>query len=109
VLLLKNAAGPPEESAAAALEEVTAADEPVCSCMSGAMKKTAVNVAGATVELTALEPILRFVGGLPDLSPEQRRDELLRQVKLYNGAVSEVCEGDLAAALYELLIAGKGA
>lgn len=76
--------------------------QPVCSCMTGGPAKTiSLEMEGKRVELMGLEMIMRLVAVKKGLDPGAIRDELVTQVKVYNGPLEGIGEEALKNALYE--------
>lgn len=75
--------------------------EPVCSCMT-AVKTISLEIEGKKVDLIALEMVLRLVAGKKDLGPDEIKNELVKQVKLYNGPMEEINEEALRDLLFDI-------
>lgn len=75
---------------------------PVCSCMKGGPPRTTtIEVEGKRIDLVALEMVIRLVARMEGLSKDSIREELLKQVKVYNGPLEGIREEALKQALYD--------
>lgn len=87
-------------------EPLPSEPSPVCSCMCG-IQKSSLKVNGKDLEFIALPQVLSLIAALPDISAEEMKKELVKQIKLYNGP-QEVDDEALQEALYQELLKKKG-
>ena len=82
-------------------EDAAAEAAPVvaCSCQSGGLPVTMVEVAGSPVAIVALGPIMEQIAALNGMTNEDLRDKLLQTVKVYNAIPAEQ-EAQYAEALW---------
>ncbi len=92
---------PPQARTVRLNEDAAAEAAPVvaCSCQSGGLPVTMVEVAGSPVAIVALGPIMEQIAALNGMADEELRDKLLQTVKVYNAIPAEQ-EAQYAEALW---------